>query len=83
MYDRITQGIILQSKVAWYEKEEKSNKYFLNLEQRNKAKTHIRKLINDNEEISEADDILKIVRSFYGNLYSSKALKTECECLEY
>ena len=55
----------------------------MNLEKRNKAKTHIRKLINDNEEISDADDILKIVKSFYRNLYSSRALKTERECLEY
>ena len=83
MYDHLTQGIILWSKVVWYEKGEKSNKYFLNLEKRNKAKTHIRKLINDNEEISDADDILKIVKSFYGNLYSSRVLKTERECLEY
>ena len=83
MYDQITQGIILRSKVAWYEKGKKSNKNFLNLEKRNKTKTHIRKLINDNEEISDANDILKIVKSFYGNLYSSRALKTELECLEY
>ena len=83
MYDHITQGIILQSKVAWYEKGEKSNKYFLNLEKRNKAKTHIRKLIDDSKEISDADNILKIVKSYFGNLYSSRSLKTEHECLEY
>ena len=83
MYDHITQGIILRSKVAWYEKGEKSNKYFLNLEKRNKAKTHIRKLIDDSKEISDADNILKIVKSYFGNLYSSRSLKTEHECLEY
>ena len=55
----------------------------MNLEKRNKAKTHVRKLINVNEEISDADDILKIVKSFCGNLYSSRALKTEQECFEY
>ena len=48
--------------MAWYEKGEKSNKYFLNLEKRNKAKTHIRKLIDDSKEISDADNILKIVK---------------------
>ena len=83
MYDHITQGIILRSKVAWYEKGEKSNKYFLNLEKRNKAKTHIRKLIDDSKEISDADNILKIVKSYFGNLYSSRSLKTGHECLEY
>ena len=45
MYDHITQGIILRSKVTWYEKGEKSNKYFLNLERRNSSKTHVKKLI--------------------------------------
>ena len=75
MYDHITQGIILRSKVAWYEKGEKSNKYFSNLGKRNKAKTHIRKLIDDSKEISDADNILKIVKSYFGNLYSSRSLK--------
>ena len=28
MYDHITQGFILRSKVTWFEKGEKSNKYF-------------------------------------------------------
>ena len=45
MYDHITQGIILRSKVTWYKKEEKSNKYFLYLERRNISKTHVKKLI--------------------------------------
>ena len=49
MYDHLAQGIISRSKVTSYEKGEKSNKYFLNLEKKNKAKTHIRNLINDNE----------------------------------
>ena len=31
-YDNITKGHILRSKVEWYEKGEKSNKYFYNLE---------------------------------------------------
>ena len=43
IYNYITQGIILRSKVDWYEHGEKSSKYFLNLEKRNKAKSHTRK----------------------------------------
>ena len=38
LYDYITEGIILRSRTIWYEKGEKSNKYFLNLEKRNKTK---------------------------------------------
>ena len=43
MYDHITQGNIIRSKAAWYEKGEKNNKYFLNLEKSRKAKNCIRK----------------------------------------
>ena len=35
------------------------------------------------KQISDADDILKLVNSFQGNLYSSRALKPELECLDY
>ena len=46
IYNYITQGIILSSKVDWYEHGEKFSKYFLNLEKRNKAESHIRKIPN-------------------------------------
>ena len=53
LYNYITAGIILRSKSEWYEHGEKSSEYFLNLEKRNKAKSHIRKLlISSNAEIS-------------------------------
>ena len=32
LYDYITQGAIVRSRATWYEKGEKNNKYFLNLE---------------------------------------------------
>ena len=35
LYDYITDRIILRSRATWYEKGEKSTKYFLNLEKRN------------------------------------------------
>ena len=54
LYDYITQGIILRSRTTWYEHGEKSTKYFLNLEKRNKAKTHVRKiLLQNNLETTE------------------------------
>ena len=31
-YDYVTQGAIIRSRATWYEKGEKNNKYFLNLE---------------------------------------------------
>ena len=62
--DHITQGIILRSKVTWYEKGEKSNRYFLNLEKRNKTKTHIRKLLIDNQTLTNPTAILKRSNAF-------------------
>ena len=40
IYSYITEGIIMRCKTDWYENGEKSTKYFLNLEKRNKAKSH-------------------------------------------
>ena len=37
LYNYITEGIIMRSKSNWYEFGEKSSKYFLNLEKRNKG----------------------------------------------
>ena len=83
MYDHITQGIILCSKVTWYEKGEKSNKYFLNLERRNSSKTHVKKLIENDTEITDANVILKHIKHFYEDLYSTRSCKTELDCFEY
>ena len=44
LYDYITQGAILRSRANWYEKGEKNNKYFLNLEKSNKKKSCVRKI---------------------------------------
>ena len=49
-YDYITPGIIIRSRVNWYEQGEKSNKYFLNLENAKKKKSSIRKLSLDNDK---------------------------------
>ena len=69
-YNYITQGIILCSKVDWYEHGEKSSKYFLNLETKNKAKCYIRKILNsDSVELSDLETILSSTKFFYSTLY--------------
>ena len=86
IYDYITNGIILRSRTTWYEEEEKSSSYFLRLEKRNKSKSHIRKLILDENDTSEETDdlvILRELKSFYSSLYRKRSLKTEDECMEY
>ena len=84
IYNYITQGIILHSRVDWYELGEKSSKYFLNLEKRNKAKSRIRKILNsDSVELSEPETILSSIKFFYSTLYKTRSNKTETDCSNY
>lgn len=69
-YDYITQGIIIRSRVNWCEQGEKSNKYFLNLENAKKKKSSIRKLSMDNDkETTEPKQIMTEIHNFYSKLY--------------
>ena len=83
LYDYITEGIILRSRTTWYEKGEKSNKYFLNLEKRNKSKPHMKSLVTSRGEISVPATILEELKTFYGQLNRGRSLKTEAQCYEY
>ena len=56
LYNYITEGSILRSKMRWFAHGEKPSKYFLFLEKRNKSKTHVQKLLanpHSSEEITE------------------------------
>ena len=55
----IANDLIIRSKVEWYEKGEKSNAYFFNLEKRNKAKTHVKSNIHENCLIEDHNVIMK------------------------
>ena len=84
LYNHITEGIIIRLKSNWYECGEKSSKYFLNLEKHNKAKSHVRTIITENNsEISEPQAILLHNKEFYSKLYKCRSTKGEEECLEY
>ena len=82
LYNYITEGIIMRSKSNWYEFGEKSSKYFLNLEKRNKAKSHVI-MTENNSEISEPQAMLSCIKEFYSTLYKRRSTKGEEECLEY
>ena len=70
--------------MSWYEKGEKSNKYFYGLEKRNKSKSHVKSLIIDNNIIvHDQAFVMKQLRTFYSSLYSRKSVKTEKECFDY
>ena len=66
----------------WYEHDEKS---FLNLENRNKAKSHLRKIVIDDNlnETTDPGEILSNLRNCYSSLYKKQSNETENECLEY
>ena len=84
IYNQITDGIILRSKAKWYKEGEKFTKYFLSLEQSNKARTHTRKLLrceNSAEELIDPKIIHSEIKSFYSKLYERHSQKTEQECL--
>ena len=83
-HNYITEGIIIRSKTIWYELGEKNNKYFLTLEKRNKAKTHIKKLIgNDDDEITDPRKIMLAVEEHFNKFFTPKSYKTEEECFEF
>ena len=56
---------------------------FLNLEKRNKVKSHLRKIITDsNIEISDPSEIMRHVKHLCSALYKRHSTKNEKECLE-
>ena len=72
-YEFIAQGQIIRSRANWYEQGEKSNKYFLRLENSRKKKSCIPKLNLENDYYtSDAEEILNEIHSFYANLYDKK-----------
>ena len=82
--DYKTQGLILRSQTNWYEKGEKSTKYFLQMESRNKIKKSIKKLQRIDGSFTTCEkEILAMQEQFYKNLYSAKHIKTPEEMSTY
>ena len=74
----------MRSESNWYEFGEKLSKYFQNLEKRNKARSHVRKIITENNsEISEPQEILLHIKEFISTLYKRHSTKGEEEYLEH
>ena len=69
IYQQIAKGAIIRSKAFWYEKGEKIDKFFLNLETHKKAKSSVRKVFDDNGVlITDPKKILQEIQNFYSNL---------------
>jgi len=68
-----TKGAIIRSKARWYKEGEKSNKYFLNLENRHcRKKTIIQIKTKEGVNLTNDSDILRECNSFYCDLYTTK-----------
>ena len=73
-YDYIVRGPIIRSRATWFEQGERNNKYFLNLENTNKRKSCVRKLVQKNgKECTNPNIILDEIHSYYSNLYDEKS----------
>ena len=65
-----TKSIMFRSKVKWYEEGEKNTKYFFSLEKaRYNAKTCYKMLDEQLEEVTDPQQILKLQKVFYQELY--------------
>ena len=69
IYDSIAEGICIRSRCQWHEKGEKSSKFFLNLEKFNGMQSQIRKIIVNDQEITDPNIILNEIRNFYESLF--------------
>ena len=71
-FDYIAKGAIIRSRANWYEKGEKSNKYFLGLESHRGTKSCFRKLLSsDGNLITNPLKIMKEIERFYSDLYAA------------
>ena len=83
MYDYITGGIMIRSRATWYEQGERNSKYFLNLEKRQKYKSHLRKLLVDQTEISNPSEILNEIEKQFTDQFSDKSRINSQECARF
>ena len=76
IYEEFSKGAIIRSKATWYEKGEKSNKYFLNLESHRKAKSSVPKVFSEEELlVTDPRMILGVIEGFYSGLYKNDDLE--------
>ena len=85
--DEKTNGYILRSKTDWYEKGERSSKFFSSLEKKKAVNNTMRSLTEDENEpenITKCDKKIRNgIKNFYTNLFKRKSIKTFESCKEF
>ena len=72
MYDKISNNIKIRSKCDWYKFGEKSNKFFLTIEKCRATQNTVRKVLSDEQEITDLSEINTHIYQFYQQLYMEK-----------
>ena len=67
-YDNIVEGVKIRSRCQWYKENEKSAKYFLNLEKKLTEKSIVGRLVIDNNDLVKNNDISNEIFSYFKSL---------------
>lgn len=82
LYDEKVMGIIKRANIRYYEEGEKSTKYFLNLEKRNRVKKNMNKIFVNGQTVTDQKEIREAQYTFYKNLYTKRPTQSKVEDLE-
>ena len=72
-YEEKANGVKIRSKYEWYEFEEKSSKFFLNLEKQHTLLNQVRTVLCGEKEVTEKHRINQELEWFYKNLFTEKS----------
>jgi len=70
--NRLSETMAFVSKAKWYEKGEKSNKYFLNLHTMRQSQKLISNIRDESGEYSGQTGVMNCVKNFYESLYKGR-----------
>ena len=71
----VAEGARIRSKIKWKIEGEKCTKFFFNLEKQSQAEKSISKLkLANNQTITNPDDIINEIKSFYEQLYAKQGI---------
>ena len=80
IYEKKAEGASIRSKCLWYEEGEKSSKKNLNLEKRRGIQGQVKKLIANNQEITDQNKIQNELLFFYETLFGNTSANTSENC---